>query len=1141
MNEQWFQTLQQQQNLFGVTPEPTMAGTLPLPAGVQNTVTGALAGMFWEQAATSIFDQFGQVPGMFSPRGNVAEQFAAREYGLNKRRATQQAQTADRNTKVNFARRAAANAGIAFGAEQADALDSVLKMGDDYGITEMLASFAPDTYDALHGSRGSAAVMAGKVHSAGRFRVDPMTRRIGQSGDSAAAMVNGVYEKMYGEGADLSLNYGLGAGRMGELYTALGQRGQLGRDFGTYSREDQARMMSGDSGLVMQGLQELQRTDANKFQQLTNQHTQQTGKAPEGLKDLAGTQAGAMAAIRALQDSGNPQLEAAMRQFDATRTAQQLQSTAKAVTAMRDIFGDSGRSNVPMMELLTGLDALTQGGMVSMSAGQAERTVRMSAQIAKDAGVTIEAMQGITSASAASAEQMGLDRGFGVVAAQGAVSFGTAFGVAGEGDRTAFGRKNRDYLTQKDAQLRLQAGNSAVSNIIGAARRLNDTAEFADGSEAANLLKAINSGDAAATVRVNGEDKAVWSLSQADFNSIMTNSGVEADTAMSTLADRRANQEFSMNDKDIGLVRRMQGQELASTTVAEGFSNDIVQRAAKLGLSADAAHEFARNTGVKLGQTLLGMSVEDRTDSKKRTAILADTLLTELSGAATLTPEEEEQIQAMEQTGMAREAARKTTVGKRFGPRALLDAVAGRGGLASNAVAVSQGGEQALLDLNNQTVLEQQEKLLEDGRGKVKLATALAPLGRSSVLQRLVDQVGDPDVNLGDAVGHILGGISKDEIAAAVLPLEIEAAKAGRTGDQGMLEAMKRGGTVAEVQLQKEAVQRGVDLKTLLEDTTKTENEWDANADGLTAEQRRQLLEQGAAGLTDNPEQQRKLEELRGRKLGAQRVRALENAKENGGLADLTAKERTVRQLQSLKVAKFWAESGTNEETKTLGVDAAAGLVTGGETAKKLADKLRAGWEGVELKDYEKQLVKDLDEAAEMGGLGATAKDLEAKQDAKAGAQQPGEQPPAGVAAADVVIPSQEAVDKFLEQEKLRKSKLTPAERKRDEEMEDQIRAALERGRKPQPKPPAVAEAGDPQRNLLEQLQDGKPPAADAGFDPDGAVRPRGPGGREQAGMPEKEKQPGSNRMVISGTVRVLDNGNMDVAFTEVPGSTPVA
>ena len=80
----------------------------------------------------------------------------------------------------------------------------------------LINMLGPDLIDQLHGTRGSATVLAQQLHSAMRTAIDPISHTVGYSGESAGRLSQEIFEQNFGKGADLGAMKGMGGfGGMG--------------------------------------------------------------------------------------------------------------------------------------------------------------------------------------------------------------------------------------------------------------------------------------------------------------------------------------------------------------------------------------------------------------------------------------------------------------------------------------------------------------------------------------------------------------------------------------------------------------------------------------------------------------------------------------------------------------------------------------------------------------------------------------------------------------------------------------------------------------------------------------------------------------------------------------------------------------
>ena len=114
--------------------------------------------------------------------------------------------------------------GTPWGAEQRAAAGQLSNLA--VSASPLLAEMMPDFLDQLGGMRGSATVMAQRMMLGSRYRIDPVTGRMGQSADTVAQMSRRIYRDLY-ENGDLGAMKGVSAGQLGSLYDELTRRGMI--------------------------------------------------------------------------------------------------------------------------------------------------------------------------------------------------------------------------------------------------------------------------------------------------------------------------------------------------------------------------------------------------------------------------------------------------------------------------------------------------------------------------------------------------------------------------------------------------------------------------------------------------------------------------------------------------------------------------------------------------------------------------------------------------------------------------------------------------------------------------------------------------------------------------------------------------
>lgn len=820
--------------MFGNVPEPMMRPDIPFGQFFGGDLNGLAASLFLQPVLDQAYGAVGMVPAQFQPMQSLHEQFEAKRYWQSRQNALRTAASADTATYVDVMRNIAKLGDVEFGLEQEAAAQAFA--GDIASITPIIAQVAPDWLDRFHGSRGSAVTMAHYMHQGGRFATDAVTGRMGLSGESAGEMARAMQELYFGQDADLSQFRGLSAGKAGQLYAELTARGMGPRSIGTFDGDAQLEQLMGSEAAVESALRNIQEEDPGRFDEFMRRAEASTGRnirdlvADEQIRALGDTESVAADALRDIEAFNPGEFEQLLRQFDSRRVAERIRNLSGAVSAMRDIFGDMGRPNAPMSELLNGLQALTQGGMAVLSPQQLEHTVRMSYQIARQTGIGLDALMGLTAQGAAHADRLGLERPFAVAGAQGAATFGAAFGEVGGGDMAVWGARDREHLTLMDQQLRLQAATSEMANQMGAAARLDETTPFAAGTAAANFLEAVQNRQTTFIDPATGEARSV-DMMRGEFLQMMGQAGIDKSEAAAFLDQTKANEQFIFeNDLQDFIRNEFQGQELARTTVAESFQQaavtQIADRADALGIDRQQAIQLSRIVGEEAGIALMEASAEIQRDPQQRREFVAGRIRQSL--IERMTNANSDRIAQYEAEGLTPQQARDrvqrevtTLIDDQFSQDQLLRmSESGYGNLEeaidSHPALQDYETAQAMLSLHNQETLDRQRAQDQQAEAAVERQAALSGLGRTGPLRRLMNEIRDPHGNLVEAIAHITGGVDDAEIDARLEPLESQLTEAKDRGDLEDVLALRTGGRLAEQRLQALAESQQLSVQDLL-------------------------------------------------------------------------------------------------------------------------------------------------------------------------------------------------------------------------------------------------------------------------------------------------------------------------------------
>lgn len=517
----------------------------------------AVAGMVAQPLLQQVFGP-NFIPSQFTPIHSFYDQHRKMLEYQSMQQAMQQASVADQETYTRLLRGMALTSGAKITTERERAIRT---MASDFGaMAPTIAQFMPDTFEQMHGLRGSALLMAQQMFMGGRYAIDPVTGRSGFSADTSSQVAKHSFELMFGPGADITQMRGLGAGRLGQMFDEMQRRG-LG--VGRMSRD-----------------------------QYRNELAKESASAGDTSVDDA---------IKELDKLAGPELDSRIRNFEASRISRRLKEMVGVVSAMRDIFGEAGHPDAPMSQLIEGINVLSQGGMNQVSPARLEAMVRETANIARRTGIGLDNMMQLTAGGSALAQQMGINPLFAVQATNQAAAFGRAFGNI-TGGATAPGRQGQEFVTLAGQRLALQASNSMVANQLSVVRRLEQEAGgFAAGTEAEAMSQAIAAGETHYTF--DGKKRLVYDRDR--FSSVaiegLTQNGMNRDDArrtVSTFMQQSAyNERFRIEDPTINeLARRLQGPVNIMPDIARVYQTELAKTLPEhlRGRSAEMAQQIAR-------------------------------------------------------------------------------------------------------------------------------------------------------------------------------------------------------------------------------------------------------------------------------------------------------------------------------------------------------------------------------------------------------------------------------------------------------------------------------------------------------------------------------------------------------------------
>ena len=798
--------------MFGAQGEPSFPMAFPFGNG--------MTGMAMSVGGQMLASQFGIPQSMqyqMFPTMNPADFMERQRWYAEKQRALQAATEADARSQMMMAENIAKMTGMPFGREERAMAQSVVNFVKPFA--PMLAQMMPEMYDdamTLAGGRGSSAVMALGMHRGGRYAIDPLTGSMGLSGESAGVLANTIKDQYFGPRSDINTFHGLSAGRAGLLYEEMATRGLMTRSIGTYESDTQRRLLLETPEGLEAGLTTLKNRDPAKFDKLVSAAEERSGRQVRGrglsndqeLKEISQLDGVAASLMTELgKFAGSPEMERAMREFDARKIKDKLKDMSGAISAMRDIFGDSGRADAPMAELISGLQKMTQNGLTSMSATELEQSVRMTYQLSKQSGMGLDAMMGVQGQLGQMADRYGIDRGFAIQAGQNMAAFAGAYRAVGAGGTPEFGKSGLDKMAMLDAELNMRAAASPLANSLSAAARLVEEGRVGADSDIARLTKAAKEGKTT-YIGADGKEHSI-NIDQAQWLQMAQNAGVSQNEANTILQQTKANEDYGIRNNMQTAVRNVMGQEVADMYLRPAFEQ--------------AASGFAERAGKKLNQS--------ETQTNKLREAIANAVTGTLDDAGMIEPEERKKKMG----DAVRGAIRSHLQAQGMAPAAIDNALSQFSDTDINNVVSMMSGEanqvfganaQELgydsfadyLVANSPEVRDQRAKQKKKAEERVELQKALGGVGRSSFMAR-VHEAMEGGKTLQEAIGTILGQVDNKELERALVPVDaaLKQLEADPNGLNTTMykDALMRGGDAAKTALEEYAKSKGVGVDDL--------------------------------------------------------------------------------------------------------------------------------------------------------------------------------------------------------------------------------------------------------------------------------------------------------------------------------------
>lgn len=639
----------------------------------------------------------------------------------------------DRSNYMRTMQGFASLAGVPFGGQQRLAANRLADLAVTYAPT--LINSDPDLLDKLSGSRGSAAVLAQRLANSGRYRLDPVTGRMGADPAATQNLTQGIMRDFYSQDNIASMK-GVTAGQLGGLYEQLSLRGMVaGAEFG---RTGMLRNL--ESAVPQQEL-------IQRAQQLGVKGIRQTN----GKLDLSDLSANDLESL-----TKDDAVAAKLRNFDSNRVKASLKAYVNAISAMRDIFGDAGKPNAPVQELMQALEGMSTGAMGQVDPQRLGQMVRQTYYLAKTAGISADAAGLMQRDAAVRGQQLGIEAPFAMVATQNSLAYNAALRSRGVLATPVFGGMSESQLTQMNTSLVQQGVASSLGTRLGTLYRLQDLAgtEKTKDTDLSRVLEAVKTNQKTATL-ASGRTISIANMTNEDVEQLGASAGFDRGNVQNMLRQTHSSrQALFENPNAVNYIREVAQPQDVSQRLGLGTNVILRSFAMRRGIKNDAELGELNNVSTKIIESLMSSPDFVTASPKERTKAIASVLKEQLPQAA------REKIFS----GMNAQQQETAITGLAADISGNLDVVAKEQMNAGNAANLFRAMNPSLLAEGSSRQLN--ESLRNQAR------EALSGISSGSALRNAVDALRDVDINDSNAfkkvIGRTFGGVDNRRIGDAL-------------------------------------------------------------------------------------------------------------------------------------------------------------------------------------------------------------------------------------------------------------------------------------------------------------------------------------------------------------------------------------
>ena len=575
-----------------------------IPLLGESTPMGILAQLTVGPQVRQMFNKYGMVASGTGHYQNMLDVMRNRQFRQMQMQAMTAMSQVSTSDYTQVLQGIAGMTGTPWGGEQertAREFSSAISFAEPF-----LAHMYPEVLEQLHGMRGSPAVMAKHVAEGGRYRIDPLSGRMGMSAETTMQMSQDLYRNLY-QKDDLVRRTGVTAGQTGSLFDELTRRGMVsGGEMSGADRADAAGRMPRE---------ELERAAARQGVTLPS-----LGNGLSG-EDLSKLQ----------QDPG---VASQMRSIDAAKVGRTLKQYAELVGVMKEIFGNDS----PMSKLVSELDAMTSGNLGRMDPARLKTAVRTTQELSILSGVPMENAIAMQQHAASRLSQLGVDQQMAMGITQGSMAWGAAFRGSGAGAVQGWNRFDANAMQQMDLNLRSEAAASQQTARMATLMRVSETTlGFDKGSTAEAMAEAVRQKQTSFRDPLTGQTRSTM-MNNTEFTEMLSQAkgpngedlGLTQSRVMQMVNEKGVWQQYAEKHGIANVTRQQQPEEL-SAYLSRQIGTSLSQSMQAGGVDREAAQKSAAAVQGRIEDHISHMAPQDFNNTTTRDREIGGLLKRELA------------------------------------------------------------------------------------------------------------------------------------------------------------------------------------------------------------------------------------------------------------------------------------------------------------------------------------------------------------------------------------------------------------------------------------------------------------------------------------------------------------------------------